>query len=87
MHFGLLDVATVPPTLTLCRELYGKDSSIVFDWVAAAHQLGAGLAAFAGGVARDAFGSYDPLWVGAGALCGAGALLALMVVRPRRAAE
>lgn len=79
--FGLLDVATVPPTLALCRELYGADSPIVFGWVGAAHQLGAGLAAFAGGAARDAFGSYDPLWVGVGALCGAGALLALMVVR------
>lgn len=83
--FGVLDVATVPPTLALCRELYGKDSAILFGWVGAAHQLGAGLAAFAGGAARDAFGSYDPLWVGIGALCGAGALLALMVVRPRAA--
>ncbi len=83
--FGLLDVATVPPTLALCRELYGEDSAIVFGWTGAAHQLGAGLAAFAGGVARDAFGSYDPLWLGAGALCGAGALLALMVVRTRTA--
>ncbi|MGX1881610.1 MFS transporter [Streptomyces sp. NPDC055287] len=84
--FGLLDVATVPPTLALCRELYGRDSAVVFGWAGAAHQLGAGLAAFAGGAVRDAFGSYDPLWVGAGALCGAGALLALMVGRPRAAA-
>ncbi|MGW0565277.1 MFS transporter [Streptomyces sp. NPDC003016] len=84
--FGLLDVATVPPTLALCRELYGEDSAIVFGWTGAAHQLGAGLAAFAGGAARDAFGSYDPLWLGVGALCGAGAPLALMVVRPRAAA-
>ncbi|MGR8012081.1 MFS transporter [Streptomyces hypolithicus] len=81
--FGLLDVATVPPTLALCRELYGADSAIVFGWVGAAHQLGAGLAAFAGGVARETFGSYDPMWVGVAALCGAGALLALMVVRPQ----
>lgn len=80
--FGLLDVATVPPTLALCRELYGADSAIVFGWVAAAHQLGAGLAAFLGGVARDAFGSYDPLWVAIGAVCGAGALLALVIARP-----
>lgn len=84
--FGLLDVATVPPTLALCREVYGEDSAIVFGWIGAAHQLGAGLAAFAGGVARDAFGSYDPLWVGAGALCAAGALLSLMAARPRAAA-
>ncbi|WP_405783345.1 MFS transporter [Streptomyces sp. NBC_00859] len=80
--FGLLDVATVPPTLALCRELYGADSPVVFGWVAAAHQLGAGLAAFLGGVSRDAFGSYDPLWAAIGAVCGAGALLSLVVPRP-----
>ncbi|WP_328315946.1 MFS transporter [Streptomyces sp. NBC_00388] len=80
--FGLLDVATVPPTLALCRALYGADSAIVFGWVAAAHQLGAGAAAFLGGVARDTFGSYDPLWAAAGAVCGAGSLLALVIARP-----
>ncbi|MFE2375224.1 MFS transporter [Streptomyces sp. NPDC059398] len=80
--FGLLDVATVPPTLALCRELYGADSAIVFGWVAAAHQLGAGLAAFLGGVARDTFGSYDPLWMAIGAVCAVGALLALVIAPP-----
>ncbi|MEV0095819.1 MFS transporter [Streptomyces sp. NPDC050738] len=85
--FGLLDVATVPPTLALCREFYGEDSAIVFGWVSAAHQLGAGLAAFAGGAARDAFGSYDMVWVAIGALCGAGALLALVITRPARCAS
>ncbi|GAA1369322.1 MFS transporter [Streptomyces beijiangensis] len=80
--FGLLDVATVPPTLALCREFYGEDSPVVFGWVSAAHQLGAGLAAFAGGATRDAFGSYDLVWVAIGAACGAGALLSLVITRP-----
>ncbi|MFF1353601.1 MFS transporter [Streptomyces sp. NPDC058297] len=80
--FGLLDVATVPPTIALCRAHYGADAPIVFGWVSAAHQVGAGAVAFAGGVARDAFGSYDPVWVGAGALCAGAALLALTVRRP-----
>ncbi|MFF2508347.1 MFS transporter [Streptomyces sp. NPDC058067] len=79
--FGLLDVATVPPTIALCRALYGADAPVVFGWVSAAHQVGAGAVAFAGGVARDAFGSYDPVWVGAGALCAGAALLALTVRR------
>ncbi|HWC82971.1 MAG TPA: MFS transporter [Pseudonocardiaceae bacterium] len=76
--FGLLDVATVPPTIALCQRFYGADSPIVFGWVNAAHQLGAGLVAFLGGVARDVSGSYTPVWLGAGALCVVAALLALL---------
>ncbi|MFE5008566.1 MFS transporter [Streptomyces sp. NPDC056696] len=81
--FGLLDVATVPPTIALCRAHYGADAPVVFGWVSAAHQVGAGAVAFAGGMARDAFGSYDPVWVGAGALCAGAALLSLTVRMPR----
>ncbi|MGW1943373.1 MFS transporter [Streptomyces sp. NPDC001940] len=81
--FGLLDVATVPPTIALCRAHHGADAPVVFGWVSAAHQVGAGAVAFAGGMARDAFGSYDPVWVGAGALCAGAALLALTVRRPQ----
>jgi predicted MFS family arabinose efflux permease len=82
--FGLLDVATVPPTLALCRAHYGSDAPVVFGWVNAAHQLGAGLVAFLGGAARDAFGSYDLVWVAAGALCAMGALMALTIRWPGR---
>ncbi|NKI39781.1 MFS transporter [Streptomyces physcomitrii] len=81
--FGLLDVATVPPTIALCRERFGADATVVFGWVGAAHQLGAGLLALLGGAARDVFGSYDPMWVATGALCAAAAILALAVPRPR----
>ncbi|MER7998714.1 MFS transporter [Streptomyces sp. NPDC095613] len=81
VFFGLLDVATVPPVIALCREFHGDDSAIVFGWVSAAHQVGAGLMAGAGGVVRDTFGSYDPVWAGSGALCAAAALLALVVRR------
>ncbi|MFI9777142.1 MFS transporter [Streptomyces sp. NPDC051956] len=83
--FGLLDVATVPPTIALCRAHYGANAPIVFGWVSAAHQVGAGAVAFAGGMARDTFGSYDPVWVGAGALCAGAALLALTMRRSTQA--
>ncbi|MEU7582819.1 MFS transporter [Streptomyces sp. NPDC041068] len=83
--FGLLDVATVPPTLALCREHYGPDAAIVFGWINAAHQVGAGALAFLGGAARDAFGSYDMVWVTAGALCAMAALLALTLRTPTEA--
>ncbi len=67
--FGLLDLATVPPTIALCRRFYGPDSAIVFGWVNAAHQLGAGAAALTAGVVRDATGSYTLVWLGVGTAC------------------
>ena len=77
--FGLLDVATVPPTIALCRELWGSGGPIVFGWISVAHQLGAGAIAFAGGLARDLTGTYAPLWVAAALLCLTAAALALRI--------
>ncbi len=59
----------------------GDDSAIVFGWVNAAHQVGAALAAFLGGAARDAFGSYDPVWLLLGAACALAALVSLTIRR------
>ncbi|AZK94692.1 MFS transporter [Streptomyces sp. SID5473] len=81
VFYGLDWVATVPPTIALCRQYYGDDSAIVFGWVLASHQVGAAVVAFAGGVARDAFGSYDVVWYASGALCAAAALMALVIRR------
>ncbi len=81
VFYGLDWVATVPPTIALCREHYGEDSAIVFGWVLASHQIGAAAIAFAGGVARDVFGTYDPVWYASGALCAAAALMALVIRR------
>ncbi|MGW1890019.1 MFS transporter [Streptomyces sp. NPDC002004] len=86
VFYGLDWVATVPPTIALCREHYGDDSAIVFGWVLASHQVGAALVAFLGGVARDVFGSYDMVWYASGALCAAAALMALVIRRGPRAA-
>ncbi|MEV4942471.1 MFS transporter [Streptomyces zaomyceticus] len=83
VFYGLDWVATVPPTIALCREHYGEDSAIVFGWVLASHQVGAAAVAFAGGVARDVFGSYDVVWYASGALCAAAALMALVIRRTR----
>ncbi|MEU1291000.1 MFS transporter [Streptomyces sp. NPDC005840] len=81
VFYGLDWVATVPPTVALCRERFGDDSAIVFGWVLASHQVGAALVAFLGGLARDAFGSYDMVWYASGALCAAAALMALVIRR------
>lgn len=79
VFYGLDWVATVPPTMALCRQRFGEDSAIVFGWVLASHQVGAAVVAFGGGVARDVFGSYDVVWYASGGLCAVAALLALMI--------
>lgn len=81
VFYGLDWVATVPPTIALCREHYGENSAIVFGWVLASHQVGAALVAYLGGVARDALGSYDVVWYTSGALCGIAALMSLVIRR------
>jgi predicted MFS family arabinose efflux permease len=83
VFYGLDWVATVPPTVALCRERFGSDGGIVFGWVFASHQVGAALAASAAGLVRTTTGSYDAAWVGAGALCLVAAGLSVSV-RARR---
>jgi sugar phosphate permease len=67
--FGLDWVATVPPTVTLCREAFGVDKgAIVFGWVFAAHMIGAAVAATASGAIRSVSGDYLTAWLLAGVL-------------------
>lgn len=67
--YGLDWVATVPPTVALCREVFPGRGPLVFGWVFAAHQVGAAAAAVSAGAIRDAFGSYSLAWFGAAGLC------------------
>ena len=81
--YGLDWVATVPPTATLCREIFGERGTIVFGWVFAAHQLGAAAAAFGAGLIRDMFGDYTFAWWGGAAMCIIAAALSVSVKRTR----
>ena len=81
VFYGLDWVATVPPTLALCREHFGARAPVVFGWVFASHQVGSAFAAFGGGVIRDVTGSYDLAWVLAGGLCLAAALMSVSITR------
>jgi MFS family permease len=69
VFYGLDWVATVPPTVALCRRIFGADGAVVFGWVFASHQVGAAIVAVAAGVTRDHMGNYDLAWYGSGALC------------------
>lgn len=86
VFYGLDWVATVPPTVALCRKHFGADGPIVFGWVLASHQVGAGLIAFGAGLIRDHNGSYDHAWHLAGALCAIAAVMSLLIRRRRNVA-
>lgn len=77
--YGLDWVATVPPTVALCREIFGERGTIVFGWVFAAHQIGAAAAAFGAGVIRDTTGTYTIAWFGAAGMCVVATVLSLGV--------
>jgi MFS family permease len=79
VFYGLDWVATVPPTLALCREHFGARAPVVFGWVFASHQVGSAIAAFGGGVIRDVTGSYDLAWLLAGGLCLAAAVMSISI--------
>jgi MFS family permease len=81
--YGLDWVATVPPTVALCRELFGADGPIVFGWVFASHQVGAAIAAVLAGVIRDSTGQYTIAWFGAAGLCLVAAVVSATISRAK----
>lgn len=83
VFYGLDWVATVPPTVALCREHFGIErAGVVFGWVFASHMVGAGVAASFAGWVRQANGDYLVAWITAGLLCVLAAGLCLLVPRP-----
>lgn len=84
VFYGLDWIATVPPTVKLTADAFGPArATMVFGWIFAAHQIGAGFAAFMAGVIRTELGSYMLAFQGAGVLCIIAAL-ALVIGRGRR---
>jgi predicted MFS family arabinose efflux permease len=80
VFYGLDWVATVPPTVTLTTQAFGRsDGPIVYGWIFSAHQLGAASAAFAAGAIRTSFGDYVVAFMLAGVLCLGAAAMALRI--------
>lgn len=70
VFYGLDWIATVPPTIGLTRQKFGLEkSAMMYGWIVAAHQVGAGVAAYFGGVAFQALGSYMWAFLLAGGFC------------------
>jgi MFS family permease len=80
--FGLDYIATVPPTVSLVADTFGhRQVGIVYGWVFCAHQVGAALAAWLGGVTREMLGGYGMAFFAAGVLAVLAGLLALRIQR------
>jgi len=85
VFYGLDWVATVPPTVMLTADHFGRERvGIVFGWVYASHQLGAAFAAWFGGATRTWFGTYNYAFLSAGALCLVAAGLSLRIGKRER---
>lgn len=70
VFYGLDWIATVPPTVRLTADSFGKENvGVVYGWIGAAHQLGASLAALGAGMIRTQLGDYRNAFWTAGALC------------------
>ena len=85
VFYGLDWIATVPPTVRIATAVFGRERApIVFGWIAAAHQLGAGVTALAAGWSRTAIGTYDDAFVTSGVLCLIASIVVLSIARRPR---
>ncbi len=70
IFYGLDWVATVPPTVLLCRQvLTPEKGAIIYGWVFAAHQVGGAIAAFGAAALRIKFGDYAAAFYVTGIMC------------------
>ena len=70
IFYGLDWVATVPPTIMLCRTILGPErATVIYGWVFAAHQIGGSIAAFGAAVLRVHFGDYATAFYISAGMC------------------
>src|SRR5947209_20486588 len=70
VFYGLDWIATVPPTVRLTADAFGRENTgVIYGWIGASHQLGASLAALIAGAVRTNLGNYRPAFWVIGLLC------------------
>ncbi|MGM9951738.1 MAG: MFS transporter [Lysinibacillus sp.] len=80
IFYGLDWIATVPPTIGLTRQRFGiQKSAMMYGWIMAAHQVGAGVAAYTGGVFYTVYGSYTWAFILAGGFCALASLFVILI--------
>jgi sugar phosphate permease len=82
IFYGLDWIATVPPTVRLTTEVFGKEKAgVMFGWIVAAHQIGAATATLTAGTMRTVLGTYMQAFILSGVLCILAALFVLRIGR------
>ncbi|MGE7673922.1 MFS transporter [Lysinibacillus sp. NPDC094403] len=80
IFYGLDWIATVPPTISISRQIFGTNkSSIIYGWIFASHQAGAAVAAYGGGLIYQFFNSYTWAFFLAGIFCALASLFVIIV--------
>ena len=70
VFYGLDWIATVPPTVRLTADAFGRRQvGVMFGWIFACHQIGAALAAFGAGAVRTLMGDYLGAFITSGLMC------------------
>ncbi len=91
IFYGLDWIATVPPTVRLTADAFGRENvGVMFGWIFASHQVGAALAATFAGTVRTYLGVYTIAFILAGIICLLAAGLVLRINKsdlPELAAE
>jgi sugar phosphate permease len=83
MLFGLDYIATVPPTVALVADTFGRRNvGIVYGWVYFSHMFGAAILAVVAGIIRDSAGNYSAAFILAGWLAIIAGIGALTIKRP-----
>lgn len=86
VFYGLDWIATVPPTVRLAGDIFGKErAAVVFGWLLAVHQVGGAIAAFGAGYMRTALETYLQSFIISGVACLAAAVLAILIQQAHRA--
>jgi sugar phosphate permease len=82
VFYGLDWVATVPPTVRLVAQAFGRErAGTAFGWIYAVHMAGAATAAYGAGYSRSVLQTYLPALYIAGALCIVAASLVWLIER------
>lgn len=85
VFYGLDWIATVPPTISISRQIFGANKSgIIYGWIFSFHQAGAAVAAFGGGIIYKIFNTYTWAFFLAGVFCVLASLFVILIKKPNQ---
>jgi len=88
IFYGLDWVATVPPTIMLCRSILGPQrATVVYGWVFVGHQIGASVAAIGAALLRVKLGDYALAFYISATMCLVASAAVLQIAKGKTTAE